>query len=75
MSFSSAFYSKIFFTKVLFAAFLYLRFEFVIFLQKSIGTKAAHKMTTAVVRSWRLNELTGRMISVKFSNKNLYNRD
>jgi len=43
-SISPAFYEQFFHTKVFCAAFLYLKFGFVIFWQKNIDPKAAHKI-------------------------------
>jgi len=44
VSISSTFYKQLFCLNLFFVAFLYLRFDFVIFWQKNIGEKAAHKM-------------------------------
>jgi hypothetical protein len=44
VSISTIFYKQLFRTKVFCTAFMCLQFGFVIFWQKDIGTKAAHKM-------------------------------
>jgi hypothetical protein len=44
MSISPTFYEQLSFYENVFAAFLYLQFGIVIFCQKNIGTKTAHKM-------------------------------
>jgi len=44
VSISPILYEQLFHTKVLCAAFMCLQFGFVIFWQKDLGAKAAHKM-------------------------------
>jgi hypothetical protein len=44
VSISPIFYEHLFHTKVFCAAFMWLQFGFVIFWQKDLGAKAAHKM-------------------------------
>ena len=63
--FSPICYEQVFCTKVFCAAFMCLQFGFVIFWQKEIGAKTAHKMlvklTTEEKKDWdslqRLSEL------------------
>ncbi len=65
MSISPIFYEQLFRTKVFCAAFLCLQFGLVIFGQKDLGAKAAHKMLVKltpeavflVMRDPSMNEL------------------
>jgi len=53
VSISPTFYEQFFCTEVFWAAFLLLQFGFVIFWQKSIGTKAARKMLVKLTAVFR----------------------
>ena len=54
MSISPTFYEQLFCTKVFCTAFMCLQFGFVIFWQKKIGAKAAHKMLVKLTTDGKL---------------------
>jgi len=57
------FYEQCLYTKVFCAAFLYLQLGFVIFWQKNVGTKAAHKML--VILTTVINSINKQLIHTK----------